>query len=171
MVGLDNYDKINKMDILSHGLYGGVAFGRRKKRDYLTAFLFGIGPDLVAFGTFFITSLIFSGNVGKPSLESIPQYVFSIYDFSHSLVVYSIFLAILWFLGKRHFAKLTLGWPLHILVDIPTHDASFFPTPFLWPVSDFSIDGIPWSQPMIFIPNVIVLVSLYLYWYLKRRKA
>ncbi len=42
------------MDIFSHGLYGGVAFGRISKRDYITAFLFGIAPDLLAFGTFFL---------------------------------------------------------------------------------------------------------------------
>lgn len=158
------------MDIFSHGLYGGVAFGRLSKRDYITAFLFGIAPDLSAFGIFFITSLISRGAIGKPNLETIPSYIFSIYDFSHSLVVFVVFFAFLWFLGYKHFAKLTLAWPLHILVDIPTHDSTFFPTPFLWPISDFSVDGISWGHPMIFIPNVILLLGLYGYWYIKRRK-
>ncbi|MSR71539.1 MAG: hypothetical protein EXS50_02650 [Candidatus Taylorbacteria bacterium] len=158
------------MDIFSHGLYGGVAFGRMSRRDYITAFLFGIAPDLLAFGTLFITSLISTGTMGRPNLESIPSYVFSVYDFSHSLVVYAVFFAILWFFGYKHFAKLTLAWPLHILVDIPTHDATFFPTPFLWPISDFHIYGVSWGHPMIFIPNIILLLSLYLYWYTRRRK-
>lgn len=159
------------MDIFSHGLYGGIAVGRRNKRDYITAFLFGIAPDFLAFGIFFIANIFSAGGVGKPDLASIPQYVFTIYDFSHSLVVYLVFFAILWFLGYKHFAKLTLAWPLHILVDIPTHDASFFPTPFLWPISDFSINGISWGQPMIFIPNVILIFGLYLFWYVRRRRA
>ena len=159
------------MDIFSHGLYGGVAVGRRNKRDYITAFLFGIGPDLLSFGIFFIISLFSSGAVGKPDLASIPQYVFNIYDFTHSLVVFLLFFSIAWFLGYKHFAKLSLAWPLHILVDMPTHDSSFFPTHFLWPISNFSIDGISWGQPIIFIPNVIILFSLYLFWYLRRRKA
>jgi hypothetical protein len=38
------------MDILSHGLYGGVAFGRESRKKYLIAFLFGVGPDLLSFG-------------------------------------------------------------------------------------------------------------------------
>lgn len=159
------------MDIISHGLYGGVAFGRMSRRDYVTAFLFGIGPDLLAFGTFFITSLISTGTVGEPRLETIPAYVFSMYDFSHSLVVYVVFFAFLWFFGKKHFAKLTLAWPLHILVDIPTHDATFFPTPFLWPISDFHINGISWGQPMIFIPNVLLLLALYVFWYIQQKKS
>lgn len=159
------------MDIFSHGLYGGVAFGRISKRDYITAFLFGIMPDLLAFGPLFIISL-FSGNtMGRPSLETIPSYVFTVYDLTHSLVIYAVFFAILWFWGYRRFAKLTLAWPLHILVDIPTHDASFFPTPFLWPLSNFHINGVSWGQPMIFIPNVILLLCLYGYWYIRRRKA
>lgn len=159
------------MDIVSHGLYGGVAFGRMSKRDYITAFLFGIAPDLSAFGTFFVMSLVSTGALGRPNLATIPSYVFGIYDFSHSLVVYSAFFALVWFLGYRHFAKLTLAWPLHILVDIPTHDATFFPTPFLWPISDFHVDGTSWGQPMIFIPNVLLLLGLYGYWYVRRKTS
>lgn len=158
------------MDILSHGLYGGVAFGRISKRDYITAFLFGIAPDLLAFGTFFIINLFSFGSLGKPDLASIPQYIFITYDLSHSLVIFAVFFALLWFIGYKHFAKLTLAWPLHILVDIPTHDATFFPTPFLWPISDFHIDGISWGHPMIFIPNVVLLLGLYGYWYIKQRR-
>ena len=145
------------MDIISHGLYGGVAFGRMRRRDYVTAFLFGIGPDLLAFAPLFIINLVSGGTMGRPSLETIPLHVFTVYGITHSFVVYAVLFAFLWFLGKKHFAKLTLAWPLHILVDIPTHDATFFPTPFLWPISDFHINGISWGQPIIFIPNVVPL--------------
>ena len=162
------------MDILSHALYGGVAFGRKSKRNYLIAFLFGLGPDLLSFGLFFMSNLFGSisgpnNGFGPPDLASIPDTVYLLYDITHSLIVYLVFFALLWWLGKRDFAKLTLAWPLHILVDIPTHSSAFFPTPFLWPVSDFSINGLSWGQPMIFIPNVIILFCLYLYWYIKKR--
>lgn len=65
-----------------------------------------------------------------------------------------------------------LAWPLHILVDIPTHSERFFPTPFLWPLSDFHVDGHPWSDPRIFIPNVILIAGLYTwyYWWRPRRE-
>ena len=162
------------MDTLSHGLYGGVAFGRRSFRDYAIAFFFGIGPDIFSFGPYFL--LAFLGQYsfareasGRPDAALIPSFVHSAYDMTHSLVVYAAFLALLYALGKRKFAYLTLGWPLHIVVDMPTHAREFFPTPFLWPFSDFSFDGIPWSTPWIFFPNVALLVILYTFWWWKRR--
>lgn len=163
------------MDIFSHGLYGGVAFGRKSKKDYLLAFLFGVGPDLLAFGPFFL-SIIFgfaswpAGKFEPPNFPVIPEYVHGLYDISHSFLIYVLFFALLWYLGKKDFAKLTLGWPLHILIDIPTHTSAFFPTPFLWPLSHFNIEGIPWGSPLIFIPNVIIIVGLYAYWYVKKKK-
>ncbi len=163
------------MDTLSHGLYAGIAFGRRSKRDYLTAFLFGIGPDILSFGPFFLGAILgledWPGRGAEPpSSDLIPGFVYLLYDFTHSFLIYALFFALLWWLGRKSFALLTLGWPLHILVDIPTHSAIFFPTPFLWPISNFYIDGHPWGSPEIFLPNVVLLVGLYAYWYTHRRK-
>lgn len=160
------------MDILSHGLYGGVAFGRENRRNYLIAFFFGIGPDLFSFGVFFIQRILSLGSLaaGRPEMSTIPQYVHTLYDFTHSFVPYTIFFAILWLLGKRKFAYLTLGWPFHVLVDMPVHSLEFFPTPYLWPISDHRIDGIPWSDPKIFIPNVLFIIILYSIWYFQNKK-
>lgn len=173
------------MDIFSHGLYGGIATGRKSKKDYLIALLFGVGPDLLSFGLFFLINLFklksfFGEKFGQPDalsdlgmfgrLPVFPDFIYSLYNITHSLVIYALFFALIYFLGKKSFAKLTLAWPLHILVDIPTHSNAFFPTPFLWPLSDFSVNGIPWSSPIIFIPNVIVIVSLYTFWYFKRKR-
>ncbi|MEO5635102.1 MAG: hypothetical protein ABIS26_00065 [Candidatus Paceibacterota bacterium] len=163
------------MDIFSHGLYGGIAFGKRSKRDYITAFLFGIGSDLLAFAPY-ILSILFglaplpSGKIEPPVSGGVPTYVHSLYYFTHSLVIYAVFFALLLYLGKKNLAKLTFGWPLHILVDIPTHSSAFFPTYFLWPVSNFSFNGTPWIEPKIFIPNVIVLMLLYIFWYFKKKR-
>jgi len=134
-----------------------------------------VGPDLLSFGPFFLFNFFrfeswFGENFVPPNSVAVPNIIHIIYSFTHSLVIYALFFALLWFLGKKSFAKLTLGWLLHILVDIPTHSAEFFPTPFLWPISNFHVDGIPWSNPVIFIPNVILIIILYSYWYLKRKK-
>jgi len=164
------------MDTLSHGLYGGIVFGRRSVKDYITAFLFGVGPDILSFGPFFLGAVFGlqdwpSRGAEPPSSDLIPGFVYLLYNFTHSFLIYGLFFLLLWFLGKKHFAQLTLGWPLHILVDIPTHSSAFFPTPFLWPASSFSIDGHPWSSPEIFIPNVVILVGLYAYWYTRKRRG
>ncbi len=157
------------MDIISHGLYGGVAFGRSNRKSFWLSFFFGIAPDLFSFGLFMVgTWLGFLGQPdwsnGPPSPETIPQFVHVLYNFTHSFVVFAVIFAIVWLIGKKLYF-LMLGWPLHILVDIPTHSDRFFPTPFLWPISDYRVDGHPWSSPEIFIPNVILLVSLYLWFF------
>lgn len=160
------------MDIISHGLYGGVAFGRKSRPSYWLAFFFGIAPDLFSFGLF--TVLTFLGlaarpdwSSGQPAEEAIPTYVHALYDGTHSLVVFVVVFGVVWLIRKKPLYEM-LGWPLHILVDIPTHSSIFFPTPFLWPVSDFHIDGHPWSDPRIFIPNVILIIGLYLWFYVIR---
>ncbi|MFH0890864.1 MAG: hypothetical protein V1856_02435 [Candidatus Liptonbacteria bacterium] len=162
------------MDTLSHGLYGGIAFGRRSWKDYLVSFLFGVGPDILSFGPFFVAVFFgweswVSRGYEKPDPAALPGYVHSLYDAAHSFLIYGLFFMLLWLRRKNNFARLTLSWPLHILIDIPTHSGTFFPTPFLWPISDFYVDGHPWSNPEIFIPNVVLLVGLYAYWYTQRR--
>lgn len=163
------------MDIISHGLYGGVAFGRKNRLSYWLAFFFGIAPDLFSFGLFFILALLGLSqhpdwSTGQhPDPSGIPPYVHSLYNGTHSLVVFAIVFALVWFIRRRPMYEM-FGWLLHILADIPTHAERFFPTPFLWPLSDFHIDGHPWSDPRIFIPNVIFLAGLYLWFYLIRQR-
>ena len=133
-------------------------------------------PDIFSFGPYFVLMLLGlypmeDHSHGQPSMASIPDFVHVMYQVTHSLVIYAVVIAILVLLGRRAWVWLTLGWPLHILVDMPTHTQEFFSTPFLWPLSDFSFNGISWSNPWIFIPNVIVLAGIYGHWYLERRRA
>ena len=161
------------MDVISHGLYGGVAFGRKERFSYWLAFIFGVMPDIFSFGILFILSVLSltSGpdfQSGPPDPALIPQYVHVLYDVTHSLIVAFLVIGALWIVRKKLLIEL-FAWPLHILVDIPTHSSDFFPTPFLWPVSDFYINGISWASPQIFIPNIVLLAGLYAWFFLSRR--
>jgi hypothetical protein len=163
------------MDIISHGLYGGIAFGRKTKISYWKAFFFGVMPDLFSFGILFALSILSlsSGpdfHSGPPDPASIPSYVHHLYNITHSLVTVVVVFCLMWFIQGKPVIEL-LAWPLHILVDIPTHSSTFFPTPFLWPLSDFHVDGISWGNPYIFIPNVVFLAILYLWFYFSKRKS
>ncbi len=161
------------MDIISHGLWGGITVGRKSKKSFWTAFCFGVAPDLFAFGPMFaqgafIHGLDFLGNLGKkPDPSVIPAYVHGIYNVTHSLVVFAAVFAVVWLIRREPLLEMG-AWALHVCMDIPTHGTAFFPTPFLWPVSDFHVDGMPWSTPIIFIPNVLLLAVLYA-WFLYRR--
>lgn len=162
------------MDIISHGLWGGLAFGRKSRRSFWLSFFFGIAPDLLSFGLF--TMSVWLGlahgldwNAGPPDPGLVPQYVHNLYNVTHSLVVFALAFGLVWLLRKKPVWEMG-GWLFHILLDIPTHGVQFFPTPFLWPISDVHIDGRPWSNPDIFIPNVVLLISLYLWFFVIRRR-
>lgn len=165
------------MDIISHGLWGGLAVGRKSRRSFWLSFFCGIAPDLFSFGLFSAMSILgfASGpdwSNGPPDARSIPSYVYMLYNITHSFVTFAVVFIILWAIFKKPIYEL-LAWPLHILFDIPTHSTAFFPTPFLWPLLEYRVNGIPWSHPFIFFPNWIFLILLYLYFfvYKKRKKV
>lgn len=159
------------MDIISHGLWGAFGFGRNNRKHFWWAFFFGIAPDLFSFGVFL--GLAFFGLVEHPDWSSgrhpdpdqIPLFVHQLYNVTHSLVIFILVFGVVWFFRRAPLFVL-LAWGLHIVMDIPTHSYAFFPTPFLWPLSEFTVDGISWSHPFIFLPNVILLIILYAwFWY------
>jgi hypothetical protein len=162
------------MDIVSHGLWGGVGFGRKSKKNFWLAFFFGIAPDLFSFGIYSFSTLFgfeerVSWKDGPPDLSSIPYYVDALYNVTHSLVVFALVFAAVWFVMKK--APIVMfGWPLHIVTDIFTHSTSFFPTPFLWPFSSYRFDGISWGNPNIFIPNLALLAIVFIIWATYRKR-
>lgn len=162
------------MDVFSHGLWGGIIFGRKNKRTFLITFLIGIAPDVLSFGPFFLMSLLgLTGrphsSVGPPDPALIPSYINHLYNLTHSLVVFGLVYLILWAMLRKPF-WLLLVWGFHVLLDIFTHSFEFFPTPFLWPISDFKLDGWMWGSPWIYLTNVFLLISLYLWFFIVRRR-
>ena len=161
------------MDIASHGLWGGVAFGRKSRRNFWLAFFFGIAPDFFSFGLFFIqrwfTNGFSLGFQGRPSHDILPSYVSTFYDFTHSLVIFSIIFFVVWIYFERPIYVM-LAWPLHIITDTFVHSKEYFPTPFLFPLSDYRFDGISWGHPYIFFPNLALLLLAYI-WFLYKKKT
>jgi len=164
------------MDVISHALWGGVIAGRKNKKNFWWAFVIGFLPDALSFGIF--TAMIVLGlasgpdwQVGPPPVGSIPQYVYHLYGFTHSLFIFAVIFGLVWLIRKKPFIPL-FAWLTHILIDIPTHSLDFFPTPIFWPfLNNVRFSGISWSQPIIFIPDVILLIIAYLLFFIfKRRK-
>ncbi|OGF61505.1 hypothetical protein A2662_01900 [Candidatus Giovannonibacteria bacterium RIFCSPHIGHO2_01_FULL_45_33] len=163
------------MDIVSHGLWGGLAFGRKNKKSFWTAAAFGIAPDFLAFGPFFVS--IFLGLRKLPDIRQeppdpslIPSYISHVYNATHSLIVFLIAFLIIWAIFKKPLWEMS-AWGLHILMDIPTHSHVFFPTPFLWPISGLEVNGIPWSHPIILFPDIILLAALYAWFFLFKKRT
>ena len=149
------------MDTLSHALYGKGLFGYKKYRWY--SFFFGIVPDILSFGIYFIYLIVFSEfEFGGPSREELPYWVYDLYDISHSMVTALVFIAIAYKINKD-FAWPMLAWPMHIIVDFFTHSIEFFPTPILWPISDYRFDGVPWSNPYVLVINFVLIFVIFIY--------
>ena len=175
------------MDILAHMLwanYGARAGNKvleKKKKPVISLAWptwWGVFPDLFAFTIPFcivIFNVIFKGQ----SLSLIRNHhglaggfdiASFLYQFSHSLVIWAVVFAVVWILSRRPRLVL-LGWLLHILIDIPSHAGNMYPTPFLFPISDYRfLDGISWANPTYMIVNYSLLLIFTLYFFSKRKK-
>ena len=162
------------MDFISHGLWGGIALGRSSRKSFWLAFLFGIAPDLLSFGFAFLGAFVGHGlefwrGIGHPpDPAKIPACVYQLYNVTHSLVVFGLAFAAVWVVRGRPLWEMG-AWGLHVVVDIFTHTTAFFPTPFLWPLLNVRFSGWAWSDPVIFVPNVVLLAVLYTLFLWKHR--
>lgn len=167
------------MDILAHTLWANAgARGANKLREKKgkpklmspawTGF-WGVFPDLFAFAIPFIL-VIFRVITGEMSLASfgehhVPVAGFDLaaylYQWSHSLVIWAAVFIIVWIISKRLRWEL-LGWALHILIDIPSHDIEFYATPFLFPISAYRFPyGVSWANKWYMIINYSALVIVW----------
>lgn len=148
------------MDILAHGLWTYAVF-HRKKYVWIAA-LFGVLPDILSFGIIFAINLI-NGNLrrGPPPLSSLPDWLFAAYNMTHSFIIFLAVFLLIYIITKKWFWPL-MAWGLHILIDIPTHSFRFFPTPFLWPLSDYKFDGISWATGWFMLLNYGALMTIFI---------
>lgn len=163
------------MDLISHSLWGGLLIGRKKRRIFIWVVILSVLPDILSEGIMF--SFIYLGIEGMPNLADghpnitdYPNYAQCFYNITHSLIVFIAIFILVWIIRKKIYWPL-LAWGIHIVIDIPTHSYALFPTPFLWPISDFKIDGIPWDNPIILIPNFLLLFIFYSFWFMEYKKS
>ena len=105
---------------------------------------------------------------GKPNLELTPDWVFTLYGVSHSLVV-SLFVIGIVYLILKKVPIFMWAWPIAIIMDVITHTREFLPTPFLWPLSDWVFPGISWGTKWFMIINIISIIS-FLVWIKYKKK-
>ncbi|MBS3114196.1 hypothetical protein J4448_03770 [Candidatus Woesearchaeota archaeon] len=148
------------MDIFAHGLWTYAVF--HKKKYVWLATLFGLLPDFLSFGIIFVINLLNSNfHRGPPAINSLPDWLFAAYNMTHSFVVFLFVFILIYAFTKKLFWALT-AWGIHILIDIPTHSFIYFPTPFLWPLSDYKFNGISWSNPWFMLVNYSALMIVFL---------
>ena len=52
-----------------------------------------------------------------------------------------------------------LGWWSHIVIDVFTHSADYYPVPVLYPFSERGFDGIAWNQPWMLVLNYAAITA------------
>ncbi len=175
------------MDIFSHFLWVVAIFKMinlkvKKRFSLFKAGLWGIFPDIFAFAmafTILIYNLIFNYSTSSNIMQeifagsgSIATLTTTLYAIGHSLVIFLLVFVILYLIFKRPVWVLC-GWLIHILIDIPLHDNGRWATPFLWPISSYTFNGIAWWQnSWIDFVNYALLATVWiaLLWH-QRRKA
>ena len=180
------------MDIFAHGLWSGAAAkalnnkteksGIGKKLSMWQTVFWGVMPDLFAFTIPFIAIIwgLMLGTVNLSDLHRVDtgeppptdtlwflNLANSLYNISHSLIVFSLVFILVWILMKKPYLEFG-AWVLHILIDIPTHSYKFFPTPFLWPVSSFKFNGFSWADSWFMMLNYSAIIVVYLLLYRKK---
>src|SRR5512135_3378127 len=142
------------MDIVAHGLWaaaGAITARRAGGVPVRTgwALWWAVFPDVLAFGPMLAGGL-WLRLAGSPPPEGhvLPHAHLGLplYPAGHSLLMFLLAFGVVTLLARRIVFAM-LGWLLHILIDIPTHSLDFYATRFLWPISEYRIDGIAWWTP------------------------
>lgn len=157
------------MDILAHGIWGAIGakalnrvLGKKGKETRLNPWWTGfwaVFPDLLAFtllGVSVVWGAFFDTGLFDGVRELLP---ISLYPLGHSVVTWVVAFGAVWLILRRPAWEL-LGWLSHIIIDIGTHPAEFYPTPFLWPISELRLDGTAWATPTFLVINYALLFTL-----------
>jgi hypothetical protein len=171
------------MDMLSHALWGYAALRSRGPRSARWGALTGAAPDLLYAAGSLTERLIRDGTShleqtfgtaayyrkdGPPMPQELIDYYNHFYVYSHSLVLLGA-VALAWWALRLRPPWLLIPYALHIFMDIPTHER--YQTPFLFPLSRWTIEGYAWGRPAMFLANWALLLLTYqvLYWLYWRR--
>jgi hypothetical protein len=175
------------MDMLSHALWGYAVLRWRGPRSARWGALTGAAPDLLfgigrlaervaTHGWSKLSTTFASRDVylkdGPPMPPDLIVAYHHFYVYTHSFVILGL-LGLVWYLIRLRPPWLLLPWALHIAMDIPTHER--YQTPFLFPLSGWTIEGWSWTHPPVFLGNWAALMATYgllwvLYWRKGRRR-
>jgi hypothetical protein len=86
----------------------------------------------------------------------------------HSAPIAGLVTLVLWALRRTLWIPL-LGWWSHIVIDVFTHSADYYPVPVLYPFTQRGFDGIAWITPWFMVLNYSALAAVGI-WLLKSRK-
>ena len=51
-----------------------------------------------------------------------------------------------------------VGWWSHIVIDVFTHSADYYPSPVLYPITQQGFDGLAWNTPWFMVANYLTIL-------------
>ena len=165
------------MDILAHGLWAGVAAGlasRRwalSKRTVSLTITMAVIPDLLQMLPLLAWALFAQNGFtaliayvrALPGFEPVfpplvELWAHHLHCVMHSALVAGAVTLVLWGVLRSFWIPL-LGWWLHIVIDVFTHSADFYPSPVLHPITQRGFDGLAWNTPWFMFVNYVALAA------------
>jgi len=106
----------------------------------------------------------------EPTLPPLVTLVsYHLHCIMHSAIVTGAVTLLLWVALRSLWIPL-LGWWSHIVIDVFTHSADYYPSPVLYPISQRGFNGLAWNTPWFLLLNYVVLGTVCL-WLLRSRRG
>lgn len=135
------------MDTIAHAGWSYLVL--RRAANWKAVIAFGILPDVLSFGPHLLSGEHTAGG----------QIWFDVmYGVVHSLPVWAVVFLLTSTLLRRVFWPL-FAWALHIVLDVLTHPAGFYPTPFLFPFRSPVLGMVDYREPWFAALNYGLLVT------------
>lgn len=164
------------MDIVAHGLWVGVGAAwlhrhrRLDRRTTAVTVIMAVIPDIIQLLPL-VYQLLFSPTrwavllayaYALPRFEPVMspilnELTFHLHCAMHSALLAGVVTAVSWVWLKRLWIPL-LGWWSHILIDVLTHSADFYPSPVFYPATYWGFDGIAWNTPWFIVANYLTML-------------
>jgi membrane-bound metal-dependent hydrolase YbcI (DUF457 family) len=174
------------MDIVSHALWSAALGEHLRRRGLITrrglgmTIALGTLPDLVSFVPAALWTLREAHPVeatwayiaATPGTEPLPHSIntlsHNLHCVTHSVVITALLTFIVW-RARPAWLPLLAGWWLHIVMDIPTHSHAYYAVPFLYPLNDWAVDGVPWTNPWVMALNYAALAIAFTMLFVRRK--
>ena len=176
------------MDILAHTLWAGVGVALARRRWAITRSSAAATVSLAALpdvmhllpllGWWIFgggsAAMLYAYAVAVPESEpALPPLVnllaHHLHCIMHSAIAAGAITALLWAALRSLWIPL-LGWWSHIVIDVFTHSASFYPVPVLYPFTQLGFDGLAWNTPWFLALNYLFLLATIL-WLFRTRES
>ena len=177
------------MDILAHSLWAGagLAVARRhvvlSRRTVVATITLAALPDLIhltpiigwwLFGDGTLAALraystaLPGQALGLPPLVEMLSH--HLHCVMHSALVCGAVTGVLWAVRGGLWIPL-LGWWSHIVIDVFTHSADFYPSPVFYPITQRGFNGLAWNTPWFTAVNYAALAAVFLWLVIARQRS